>query len=729
MKLRTRHLLALLAALHLTPASLAAPACVDVGGMGGTGAPLNEGGIGGTGAPAREGGLGGTGAPAREGGMGGTGAPASGIGGTGAPLAKSGVGGTGSPAGGLGGTGAPASGIGGTGAPIAGSGIGGTGAPVAGSGIGGTGAPASGIGGTGAPANGLGGTGSPLAVGGIGGTGSPAGEGGIGGTGIVGTITGFASICVNGVEVHFDADTPVDMNAQPATIANLAVGQVVAIRAQSGGRGLEARGISIVNAYEGPVTAIRGPDTIEVMGQTVQLAGDRRPAALAAGDRVRVSGLRAPGGELIASRVALAPELTDASVAGPIASPGTIGGVRVAGLGPETAAVVRGQWTGRSLQASEVRPDPVRATIDRGTRAIVEGIVLDRQASGVRLESISVSVPRGAVFTGGQATDLQRGDRIRIFGTRSDDNTLKAERVQFVRDLDGHGAARHERDQHGRTGRSSGSDGAAVGGTLERNASSSSGDDSDVRVEVRTESSDGSESRVETEIETESGRVSTKSFQRTETSETSERFESQVDASGETRERYERESRALDESGGMTSERVRDTVRGDRHERRERIERYDADGRRIDRIETRIREDDAGGAPFLDRRSERVDRVERVERLDEPERVERVERIEEPEKVERVERIEEPEKVERVERIEEPEKVERVERIEEPETVERVERIEEPEKVERVERIEEPETVERVERIEEPEKVERVEKIEAPEEIERVDRIDNSGKG
>jgi hypothetical protein len=66
-----------------------------------------------------------------------------------------------------------------------------------------------GLGGTGARADGgIGGTGS-RAQDGVGGTGSKA-DGGIGGTGaraegdvgLLGVITGFASICVNGVEVH-----------------------------------------------------------------------------------------------------------------------------------------------------------------------------------------------------------------------------------------------------------------------------------------------------------------------------------------------------------------------------------------------------------------------------------------------------------------------------------------------------------------------------------------------
>ena len=61
--------------------------------------------------------------------------------------------------------------------------------------------------------SGLGGTG--ITAGANPGTGgSGGGSGGIGGTGIVGVITGFASICVNDVEVHFDANTPVVDNGQ-----------------------------------------------------------------------------------------------------------------------------------------------------------------------------------------------------------------------------------------------------------------------------------------------------------------------------------------------------------------------------------------------------------------------------------------------------------------------------------------------------------------------------------
>jgi len=107
---------------------------------------------------------------------------------------------------------------------------------IAGSGCAGGGRPRpdeGGIGGTGLQAE------RPVDQGGIGGTGIVAqgtgDEGGIGGTGIsgnvdtgiIGTVTGFGSICVGGVEIQYGADTPVRVDGQPATARQLAVGQIV----------------------------------------------------------------------------------------------------------------------------------------------------------------------------------------------------------------------------------------------------------------------------------------------------------------------------------------------------------------------------------------------------------------------------------------------------------------------------------------------------------------------
>lgn len=207
-------------------------------------------------------------------------------------------------------------------------------------GSGGTGMMApGGVGGTGAPdSGGVGGTGAHPGGGGIGGTGAPQDEGGVGGTGIVGTITGFGSICVNGVEVHFDNKVVLSENGLPAGSQRLAIGQVVAVEAQPSRRGLEARSIAILNAYEGPVTGLASGDTpMRVMGQPVRVAAGARVApGLHIGEPVRVSGLRNAQGEVVASRVDRAPGLVQASAIGDIGKPGNLHGLALSKALPST---------------------------------------------------------------------------------------------------------------------------------------------------------------------------------------------------------------------------------------------------------------------------------------------------------------------------------------------------------------------------------------------------------
>ena len=107
--------------------------------------------------------------------------------------------------------------------------------------------------------------GSPLvAERGIGGTGAPArtqiADRGIGGTGIVGVVTGFASICVDGLEVRFDKSVPVSINGAAATTGQLRVGQLVVINAGDPPIGPEslrqARMISVRYEVSGPIEAV-----------------------------------------------------------------------------------------------------------------------------------------------------------------------------------------------------------------------------------------------------------------------------------------------------------------------------------------------------------------------------------------------------------------------------------------------------------------------------------------
>src|SRR5688572_16820717 len=184
-------------------------------------------------------------------------------------------------------------------------------------------------------------------AGGIGGTGAVA-RGGVGGTGmpeipsmvgVIGVVGEFASVCVNGLEIHYEEVTPVTINGRPGSAGELALGQVLAIEARSAAGRLTARNIAILRVLEGPVTGVdAGARTVLVMGQAVRVTDEtvgtvagQRLAEIPAGATAHVSGYRNARGEVVASRFDVAPPQDEHSVIGPMrqrdASTGDIGDV------------------------------------------------------------------------------------------------------------------------------------------------------------------------------------------------------------------------------------------------------------------------------------------------------------------------------------------------------------------------------------------------------------------
>ncbi|WP_343034791.1 DUF5666 domain-containing protein [Aromatoleum diolicum] len=425
---------------------------------------------------------------------------------------------------------------------------------------------------------GSGGTGE-IAHGGIGGTGAPARDGGLGGTGIVGTITGFASICVNGVEVHYEEEVPVTENGVSSKTARLAVGQVVAVEAGTTSRGLEARNIAILNAYEGPLTSLpTASSPLRVMGQSVRLAPDAKvDAGLRSGEPVRVSGLRSAQGEVVATRIERAPDMRDASAIGAIDRKDSLLGLALSGKAPADGRelLVRGTWTGTTLQVTQARNDPSIPFAGRVRDAIVEGLVLDRLDNRVMISGFSVELDGGTAFSGGEVTDLNTNRRVRVSGVFSGTREVKATHIEFVRD-----------GSESRGGGQRGKSGAKSDGHEDEDEDSRSGSG-----KSRVDTDDG---RIRIETEDESGR---------------ERIERSVSATGEIeREKIERR---VENADGELLRRERLEVRtsGDRTEIRERVEIFN--------------------------KGERIDRVERIDRIEKPERVDRPPKIERPEKIER----------------------------------------------------------------------------------------------
>lgn len=238
-------------------------------------------------------------------------------------------------------------------------GIGGTGL-MPDSGIGGTGlSPEGGIGGTGhAPEDGIGGTGMQL-------------NNGVGGTGqriaVIGVVTGFASVCVNGVEVHYDDSTSININGQSASPAQLMVGQIVSISADHTPKGWNASSIHSNDAVSGPVTRVIGHNRVEVAGQTIHLPqGNIGLGAdkFAVGQHVRVQGVRVANGEVLATsatrttrKEVIVTGTPEKQANGTL----TIGRVKLGNLTPKNAEngqpiSVSGRLVGNSLQVSSSRP-------------------------------------------------------------------------------------------------------------------------------------------------------------------------------------------------------------------------------------------------------------------------------------------------------------------------------------------------------------------------------------
>lgn len=129
------------------------------------------------------------------------------------------------------------------------------------------------------------------------------GEEGIGGTGIVGVIAGFGSICVNGLEVHYNEMTPIFEDGQTSSKQRLGLGQTVSILAMPNSQDYYAKEIHVLHEVQGKIEAINAADGIfNVLGQTVHFP-ETLLEELSVGDTIAISGNRLIDGSIEALRV------------------------------------------------------------------------------------------------------------------------------------------------------------------------------------------------------------------------------------------------------------------------------------------------------------------------------------------------------------------------------------------------------------------------------------------
>ncbi len=150
-----------------------------------------------------------------------------------------------------------------------------------------------------------------LRPGGIGGTGINGGEGGVGGTGIntgyIGRIDRFGSIYVNNDRIIYDDDTPITIDSQSGSTADLKIGQIVQVLAQEMPDGSkQAVSIEIRHSIIG-VVETSAPGRIQIQGTSITLPA--KGTAPAIGTTVAISGFTRPDGTIMASRIDPAPDM------------------------------------------------------------------------------------------------------------------------------------------------------------------------------------------------------------------------------------------------------------------------------------------------------------------------------------------------------------------------------------------------------------------------------------
>lgn len=354
----------------------------------------------------------------------------------------------------------------------------------------------SGIGGTGIRLANNGRNGNDGGEGGIGGTGIAVGvkkpvfgDGGMGGTGIVGVITGFASICVNGIEVNYDTNTPVWDNGEPSAISQLVVGQVVSVAVTKAGDQVRARGIGVIQAVVGPISVVNAATgELRVMGQKIT-APRAELAALKVGNWLRVSGHRLVTGEIVSSHLQVIPVQANmqAQVRGSVrefvGKFVKIGDTRVdlsnlalpLKLSTEQELWVSGLWNGQTLQASDIVVSPTLQGLGSVERVVIEGYIHTSGSRGISLGSELLALSDHVQVVGGSRRELVANRRVQVSGRVGSDKRITVERVEFSRSSKSVGSGRSTDSRDDTKSGKSSSDDSNSGSGSSNSGSGSSG--------------------------------------------------------------------------------------------------------------------------------------------------------------------------------------------------------------------------------------------------------------
>jgi len=278
----------------------------------------------------------------------------------------------------------------------------------------------------------------------------------------VGTVSGFGSVFVNGVEFETTGARIVMDDNPNATEDDLRIGMVVKVEGRVNDDGITGKADRILfdADLDGPVTSVAdvASGRLEILGQAVLLddltAFERTSAAtLAPGNIVEVSGFRDAEGNLRARLVELKAEDFEALIEKEIELKGeirdlsaqnfAIGGLTVDFSGARLQGVLadgvfvevksnQDLTPDGVLMASEVEVVDPRIAGAAGLRVELEGMVTAlAPPDAIEVNGHPVRITGATLFENGTAEDLVLNARLKVDGALDENGVLLADKVSF----------------------------------------------------------------------------------------------------------------------------------------------------------------------------------------------------------------------------------------------------------------------------------------------------------
>ncbi len=279
---------------------------------------------------------------------------------------------------------------------------------------------------------------------------------------VIGVVTGFGSIFVNGVRYSTDV-AEIEIDGQPGTDTDLRLGQVVTIDAELAGTTTGALSVHYESNAIGPAAAIdMASGMLTVLGQEVVVTTETwwggslvidELAGVAAGDLLRVSGLRDASDRIIATRIEPVSAGSTFKLLGiardvdVVARTLYIGGQLVdysaAGLvsgfpagGPRSGDLLRisagNLGASGELLADTLEWVPILPATESGEQAEIDGIITAvLSSSEFEIGALRVLTSADTEFEHGSAASLAVDARVEVEGEFDATGRLLAGKIEF----------------------------------------------------------------------------------------------------------------------------------------------------------------------------------------------------------------------------------------------------------------------------------------------------------